>query len=94
MNTKYVAPKFEKSAFNCPHCNACAKQKWTLLIKKNCSFGWSQTNNLFHYEYIENSKSLGHLANIEAATCSYCEKPSLWLCSEQKQIYPIYKATP
>ena len=89
MNTKHVAPEFGKSAFHCPHCNAFTEQKWTLLIKKNLLFGWLQTNIFFYYEHIENSQSLGHLANIEAATCSHCKEPSLWLCSEQKQIYPM-----
>ncbi len=35
---KYLAPEFEKSAFNCPSCDAYAMQKW-----KNIYYGFPST---------------------------------------------------
>lgn len=32
MTHSYIAPKYELSAFNCPHCNAYAEQYWSNLL--------------------------------------------------------------
>jgi hypothetical protein len=32
MNHNYIAPKYELTAFNCPHCNAYAEQYWSNII--------------------------------------------------------------
>ncbi|MDQ5950869.1 MAG: hypothetical protein QG639_146, partial [Patescibacteria group bacterium] len=34
MTHSYIAPKYELSAFNCPHCNAYAEQYWSNLLSE------------------------------------------------------------
>lgn len=69
MNTKYVAPEFEKSAFQCPHCNIFAYQGWSSLAQDD----------------ISQIKPKNQIGDIESATCSHCKKPSLWLHFEKSK---------
>lgn len=47
MNTKipYIAPEFEKTAFNCPFCNAYAKQIWSIATYHSAG-GFKNLNNV------------------------------------------------
>lgn len=38
MTHSYIAPKYELSAFNCPHCNAYAEQYWSNLLSEPENF--------------------------------------------------------
>lgn len=35
----YTAPKYYETAYNCPHCNAYAKQEWYQLIRYDGNYG-------------------------------------------------------
>lgn len=63
MNSKYVAPKKDLKAFNCPFCGAYAHMIWvdaTFYINKDTSF----------------VRGMDH--DIVGARCSKCQKISLW----------------
>jgi hypothetical protein len=58
----YVSPAFNITAFNCPHCNAFAKQSWF-------------RSSLFH---MNANSGQGLVEGFYIAICTHCGKPSYW----------------
>lgn len=58
----YIAPSRELSAFNCPHCNAFAKQVW-------------YRSGLIH---INRDANQGVADNFFTSMCTHCAKPTFW----------------
>ena len=61
--TKYVAPAFQLDAFNCPLCNAYAKQDW------------ESVNGLTEFD--NDIPVLD--PNLSFAICARCDQPSCWV---------------
>ncbi len=61
MTHSYIAPKYELSAFNCPHCNAYAEQYWSNFLSEPEDFNKKfsdliqnlTTRNINTYQYHE-----------------------------------------
>jgi len=66
MTHSYIAPKYELSAFNCPHCNAYAEQYWSNLLSDPEEFS-QKFNNLIQYlisQRIDTSQFRGYFTDL------------------------------
>jgi len=64
--SNYVAPSFDLTAFNCPHCQAYANQNW-----RN-----------FYYGTTLYSNSNLELPELKISICSHCAEYALWFGEE------------
>ena len=77
--SEYSLPEYQSDGFNCPYCNAYAKQTWAAL-----SYGADQIGDQ-DYIYINE-------AHVEVSICSRCESATFWL--HEKIIYPTARMGP
>ena len=79
--SEYSPPEYHSDGFNCPYCNAYAKQTWAAL-------GWN--------DHDDPSDDWGiifiHGADVEISICSRCYSATFWL--HKKIIYPIARMGP
>lgn len=62
MTTPYKPPSFNEQSYNCPYCDAYARQIWFYL--KNYQPGYSERDDLDN--------------TTRVAFCSNCDEPTLW----------------
>lgn len=88
MTNTYTPPSFNANAFNCPHCNAYAQQKWfnTAKTVKIISRGVPDPSSSI------NTRHQGLVNNLLISYCTNCNDYSLWL--REKMIYPKSSNTP
>lgn len=79
MKEKYLPPSLRKSAFNCPHCEAYAKQTWYTL-------GLSILTLTGNY-YLRET-----LSNFSISQCEHCGRITIW--DMDKLIYPLIPSSP
>ena len=77
--SEYSPPEYRSDGFNCPYCNAYAKQTWGAS-----SYGDNQIGDQ-DYIYINE-------AHVEVSICSRCESATFWL--HEKIIYPTARMGP
>ncbi len=79
--SKYVAAKFEKDNFACPHCGVCAAQEWEQIdrIVGSMKQGTSMLIPMFG--------NFGH-----SALCSHCKSISIWV--NEKMVFPFHGNSP
>lgn len=83
---EYVEPQFNKTAFNCPHCNAYATQHWYNYVTAQ----------------ILKSKSISspnHIDGLYICKCVRCEEISIWKSESIfkeviSMIYPLLSTAP
>src|ERR687898_2332460 len=75
---KYVPPKFNETAFNCPLCSVYSKQEWN-----------SSYPILNRSHPITADKTLD---NVYFCICLYCKRYSIWV--DEKMIYPKINGVP
>ena len=75
----FTAPTFNGTAFNCPHCNAFANQKWYRSSMHELN---QQPQHGFH----------GFVTGFHIAMCSHCNHPSYWL--NDTMVYPNVLTAP
>ncbi len=78
MSEKYVPPKFDLEAFNCPICNAYAHQKWY----RGAAYDVDNIKLRSYY----------NVKNIHISNCMKCKKYSIW--ESCKLIFPRTSLAP
>jgi hypothetical protein len=82
MANKYIAPELGKTAFNCPHCNAFARQDWYIGIQGEQNLR-SVNPNLI--QAITDARGKGivdcvkELYNLQISICFNCGQFALWV---------------
>ena len=87
---KYVPPEYKSDGFNCPYCDAYAKQTWALLGGSERSWRALDTEN----PYIDNDWDIIYIDGtlVCVSLCAKCENATLWL--DEKIIYPTARMGP
>lgn len=78
MNSEYIAPEFNKEAFNCPYCNAFAHQYWINIYRHNGDFN--------EYAFFADQPNSFHYYQFSISTCSRCRSIAHWV--DDKMVYP------
>ena len=86
--SEYLPPEYRSDGFNCPYCNAYAKQTWAVLGGSKRS--WLATDSGYVIDdwdviYIDEEP-------VYVSLCARCENATLWLC--EKIIYPLARMAP
>lgn len=108
MENQYEEPKFNKDAFNCPHCQVYAKMDfWAfndVAHKIDISINGvisSIGNRSYHYVTENEDSTLKEICNIvnyyskiapTLSLCHKCKKVGIWI--NQKMVYPKARLTP
>ncbi len=76
MNTPYVPPSAQRSAFNCPHCGAYAKQEWFSLTGTGVASA-TLGEHLATKKVLQYPRRL-EIADFHACECSRCRRITFW----------------
>ena len=72
--SKYIAPEFKKTEFNCPFCEVYARQDWNSFLGKYR--GGKSTNSFFD----------GASPYAYYCFCNHCKQHSIWV--NEKMVFP------
>jgi len=81
MTNKYIPPSFGHDAFNCPHCDAYAHQKWSPVIASVADDGAHHGRSIIEFYY-----------QIDVSTCERCEEAAIWI--KQQLAHPARGSAP
>ena len=79
---KYSPPEYKSNGFNCPYCDAYAKQTWPALAMNDDD---EMNNDDWCVIFINEE-------NVEVSICSRCDSTAFWLA--KKIIYPTARMAP
>ena len=88
--SEYLPPEYRSDGFNCPYCNAYAKQTWAVLGGSKRSWLALVLDSAYVIDdwdviYIDEE-------SVHVSLCARCENATLWLC--EKIIYPLARMAP
>ncbi len=69
---RYVPPRWQAKAFNCPHCGVLAKQEWAVLYLDSDN---PMPEGDFHH--LHKDDFFGYY-NLRLSICDNCHKESIW----------------
>lgn len=75
--SKFIAPSFNTTAFNCSHCGVLAPQTWSYTTR--CMY-------IQHFDDGQQADAYFDLFETQIARCSYCKNFSLWV--DSTMVYP------
>ena len=90
--SEYLPPEYRSDGFNCPYCNAYAKQTWAVLGGSRRS--WLGLVMATDSGYVINDWDVIYIDEepVHVSLCARCENATLWLC--EKIIYPLARMAP
>lgn len=76
---KYTKPEFHQKAFNCPHCQAYANQKWEKVL-------------FYNHEAQNYNETTVEFECVNISICDHCNLPSIWYL--EQMVHPVIKGAP
>lgn len=80
---KYIAPKYKKTSFTCPHCGVLAEQKWSDMYISRLG-----TDDVYSFSQMilvstnDASKNKKLFKEVAVATCISCYNENIWFDGE------------